>query len=146
MTLNLGPRTVTYRHTDNLNVPWGWCAITAIGSYDPKRSGHLILWDLGVAIEFPPGSTILIPSAILRHSNVALSEGERRYSLTQYTAGALFRWEECGFQSEASFKAAGGEYERTAAQRWEDGVNTLCDWEEVRGAIESRLAKGGPRL
>ncbi|RPD67746.1 hypothetical protein L226DRAFT_474462 [Lentinus tigrinus ALCF2SS1-7] len=139
MTLNLGPQTVTYRHTDSLNVPWGWCAITAVGDYNSKNGGHLILWDLGIAVEFPPGSTILIPSAILRHSNVALSEGERRSSLTQYTAGALFRWQECGFQSEASFKAHGGMHQRTAEQRWQEGVDTLCHWEELRSAIERRL-------
>ncbi|KAI0717867.1 hypothetical protein C8T65DRAFT_571344 [Cerioporus squamosus] len=143
MTLNLGPQTVTYCHTDNLNVPWGWCAITVIGDYDPKTGGHLILWDLGITVEFPPGSTILIPLAILLHSNDALHEGEHRYSLTQYTAGALFRWEECGFQLEASFKGA---YTCSAAQRWEEGANMLCDWEEVRGAIEARLVKWGPQL
>lgn len=140
MTLNLGPQTVTYRHTDSLNAPWGWCAITAIGDYDPKKGGHLILWDLGIAVEFPPGSTILIPSAILRHSNVAISQGERRYSLTQYTAGALFRWEECGFRSEASLKAAGGQYSRSSEERWKAGVETLCRWDELREGIARRLS------
>ena len=139
MTLNLGPQTVTYRHTDSLNAPWGWCAITAIGDYNPKAGGHLILWDLGLAVEFPPGSTILIPSAIIRHSNVALSPGERRYSLTQYTAGALFRWQECGYRSERSFKADGGRYARTSEERWKEGVQTLCQWEELREAIARRL-------
>ncbi|KAJ7829017.1 hypothetical protein B0H14DRAFT_3465980 [Mycena olivaceomarginata] len=64
-TFNLGPATVTLAHTDALNLAWGWCAITALGVFDPRRGGHLVLWDLCLIIQFPPGSTILIPSAIL---------------------------------------------------------------------------------
>jgi hypothetical protein len=64
-TFNFGPATVTFPHTDTLNLVWGWCAITALGAFDPQRGGHLVLWDLCLVIQFPPGSTILIPSAIL---------------------------------------------------------------------------------
>ena len=64
-TYNLGPRTVTYPHLDFLNAAFGWCGITALGSFDYKRGGHLILWDLGLVIKFPPGATIFIPSAIM---------------------------------------------------------------------------------
>ena len=46
MTINLGPRTVTYRHTDHLNVPWGWCAISAFGRYDYKLGGGSLM-DMG---------------------------------------------------------------------------------------------------
>ncbi|KAJ7624191.1 hypothetical protein B0H17DRAFT_1151319 [Mycena rosella] len=53
---------------------WGWCSITALGDFDPNKGGHLILWDLRLAIRFPPGSTILIPSALLHHSNVAIQQ------------------------------------------------------------------------
>ena len=137
MTINLGPNTVTVRHTDHLNVPWGWCAITAIGTYDYRAGGHLIIWDLGIAIEFPPGSTILIPSAILTHSNVAIGEGERRYSLTQYTAGGLFRWVECGFRSQKDFDAAGGTPAQSNEERWEEGVRTWSTWEELVTAFDS---------
>lgn len=38
------------------------CAITTLSDYDPKAGGHLVLWDLKLVIEFPPGSTILILS------------------------------------------------------------------------------------
>ncbi|KAH9845983.1 hypothetical protein C2E23DRAFT_745132, partial [Lenzites betulinus] len=40
-TFNLGPRTVTRIHTDHLNIPCGWCCITALGNYDPTKGGHL---------------------------------------------------------------------------------------------------------
>lgn len=101
-TYNLGPRTVTYPHLDYFNTAFGWCAITALGTYDYTRGGHLILWDLDLVIEFPPGSTIFLPSAVISHSNVAISEGERRYSVTQYAAGGLFRWVDNGFKSNRS--------------------------------------------
>jgi hypothetical protein len=68
-TFNFGPQTVTFPHLDFVNLPWGWCTITALGDFDPNKGGHLILWDLKLIICFPPGSTILIPSALIRHSN-----------------------------------------------------------------------------
>ena len=134
MTLNLGPQTVTYRHTDSLNAPWGWCAITAIGDYNPKAGGHLILWDLGIAIRFPPGSLIFLPSAILRHSNAAVPEGQRRYSFTQYTAGGLFRWEACGYQSQKDFLAAGLSFDTTGWKRWLRGVSRYSTLSELQHA------------
>lgn len=56
-------------------------------------------------IEFPPGSTILLPSAVISHSNVPIQPNETRYSWTQFSAGGLFRWVEHGFQVEEKFKA-----------------------------------------
>ncbi|KAJ7834833.1 hypothetical protein B0H13DRAFT_1913881 [Mycena leptocephala] len=89
-TFNFGPWTITLPHLDFANLAWGWCAVTALGNFDPDKGGHLILWDLRIVIHFPPGSSILLPSAILRHSNVSIQQGETRYSFTQYTAQAFF--------------------------------------------------------
>jgi hypothetical protein len=98
-----------------------------LGKFDPCRGGHLILWDLKLVIEFPPGSTILIPSATLRHSNVAIQPGETRYSFTQYTAGGLFRWVDHGFQSAKSYLAGLKNRQRPeelrSENRWSMGVN-----------------------
>jgi hypothetical protein len=91
-TANFGPHTATFRHFDSQNLAYGWCAITALGSYDYTKGGHLILWESQLVLEFPPGCTILIPSASISHSNIGILEEEKRYSFTQYTAGALFRW------------------------------------------------------
>ena len=125
-TYNLGPRTWTYPHRDFLNAAFGWCAITAIGSYDYKKGGHLILWDIGLVIEFPPGATIMIPSAVLTHSNVTIGEGEHRYSVTQYAAraGGLFRWVDNGFKTNRSLSRK----ERKRRQqedftRWHDSLS-----------------------
>jgi hypothetical protein len=102
-TLNLGPRTVCFRHKDHANLPYGWCAVTPFGDFDHEQGGHLILWELGLVLEFPPGSTLLLPSACISHSNVDINQGEKRYSFTQYTAGSIFRWVDHGFQLEDSF-------------------------------------------
>ncbi|KAF7369404.1 hypothetical protein MVEN_00269400 [Mycena venus] len=45
-TINFGPSTVTLPHIDALNLVWGWCAITALGIFNPDLGGHLVLWDL----------------------------------------------------------------------------------------------------
>jgi hypothetical protein len=97
-TVNFGPQTVCFKHADTGNLAYGWCAITALGKYDHTKGGHLILWDLGLVIKFPPGSTILIPSSAIHHSNARIQSGEQRYSVTQYSAGGIFRWVDGGYQ------------------------------------------------
>ncbi|KAJ6493109.1 hypothetical protein C8R45DRAFT_988945 [Mycena sanguinolenta] len=89
-TFNFGPRASTCPHLDFGNLTWGLCAITALDSFDADRGGHLILWDLKMVIQFPAGATILIPLAILRHSNVPVQCHETRCSFVQYTSGGLF--------------------------------------------------------
>lgn len=100
MTFNLGPKTVILDHTDKGNTAYGLSAITALGQYDPKLGGHLILFNLNLVISFPPGSTILIPSGVFRHGNTPI-EGQNacRMSLTRYCAGGLFRWVQYGFRA-----------------------------------------------
>ncbi|KIJ96780.1 hypothetical protein K443DRAFT_134056 [Laccaria amethystina LaAM-08-1] len=80
-----------------------------------NSGGHLVLWDLGLVIEFPPGSTIFIPSASLEHSNASIQKEERRYSFTQYTAGGTFRWVGYGFQKADEYFASLSEEEQQAA-------------------------------
>lgn len=102
-TSNLGPQTICFKHADFANLPFGLCAITALGSFDPTKGGHLVLWECKLIIEFPSGSTILIPSAIIKHLNLPIQSHETRYSCTQYSAGALFHWIENGFQKSVDF-------------------------------------------
>jgi hypothetical protein len=96
-TYNFGPQTVSLEHIDFSNYIAGWCGITALGRFNYKLGGHLVLWDLKLVLEFPPGWTILIPSAYLRHSNTCIAADETRYSFTQYTAGGIFRYVADGF-------------------------------------------------
>ncbi|KAF8177123.1 hypothetical protein K438DRAFT_2022378 [Mycena galopus ATCC 62051] len=137
-TINFGPKTVTKHHIDSLNLAWGWCTITALGDFNPDRGGHLVLWDLKLVIRFPPGSTILIPSAILHHSNVNIAKGEKHYSFTQFTAAGLFRWVDNGFKSDVTINQELAAQNNTATAaacldarhtRWVNGVNSFKHWE-----------------
>lgn len=95
-TFNFGPKTCTFPHKDLKNLSWGWCSVTSLGSYNPAQGGHLVLWDLKMAVEFPPYSTILLPSAILMHSNTSISEAETRLTITQYSSSGLYAWSAYG--------------------------------------------------
>ena len=86
-TFNFGPKCVCRCHTDHGNAAYFWCPITALGNNDPTKGGHLILFDLQLIIEFPPGSTILIPSGILCHGNTPIQDHKTCMSFTQYSAG-----------------------------------------------------------
>ena len=99
-TFNFGPHVWTYIHRDSQNVAYGFCAIHALGRFDPKKGGHLVLWDLQLAIEFPPGSLILIPSALLYHSNIPIQPGEERASFTHFYPAGLLRYAETGLKTD----------------------------------------------
>jgi hypothetical protein len=71
-TFNFGPNTVCATHADSGNYFPSWCSITALGDYDSTKGGHLVLWELGLVIKFPPGSTILIPFSVIHHSNIRI--------------------------------------------------------------------------
>ncbi|KAJ6476549.1 hypothetical protein C8R47DRAFT_985448, partial [Mycena vitilis] len=121
-TFNLGPYTCALGH---------------------RKGGHLILWDCKLILEFPPGTTILIPSAAIFHSNIPISKGEHRYSFTQYTAGGIFRWVDHGYQTEEeywdSLSAADRKVERAnGLERASQGVNLFSTLAELR-AMASQL-------
>ncbi|KAG6826235.1 hypothetical protein H0H92_000619 [Tricholoma furcatifolium] len=97
---NFGPNVYTKAHHDVMNIPIGLCAIQALGRFDPTRGGHIVLPELGLVIEFPPGALILIPSATLTHLNIPVGEQESRASFTQYCAGGLFRYTENRFRTD----------------------------------------------
>ncbi|KAJ7734675.1 hypothetical protein B0H16DRAFT_1327492, partial [Mycena metata] len=135
-TYNFGPVTVTLPHIDFGNLAWGWCAITALGNFDPDRGGHLVLWDLKLIIRFPPGSTILLPSVILRHSNLKIGPNETRFSFTQFTPAGIFRWVYNDFRTD---KDINGSKDTTPEQhqcrkrdregRWREGIKMYCKWD-----------------
>ncbi|KAH9849542.1 hypothetical protein C2E23DRAFT_861945 [Lenzites betulinus] len=81
-SFNFGPDAFCVGHTDGSNNPINWIHITALGTFNPTTGGHLILYDLRLVIRFPPGSSILFPSAILCHGNVAVAKHEHCMSLT----------------------------------------------------------------
>ncbi|KAJ6447726.1 hypothetical protein C8R45DRAFT_850695, partial [Mycena sanguinolenta] len=135
-TFNFGPRAVTRPHLDFGNLAWGWCAITSLGWFDADRGGHLILWDLKLVIRFPAGSTIFIPSAIIRHSNVPVQPHETCFSFTQYTAGGLFCWIRNGFMTDNDFEKNATASEKQAREaesetRWEEGLKMFSSFDDI---------------
>ncbi|KAF8989769.1 hypothetical protein BDZ89DRAFT_1055116 [Hymenopellis radicata] len=103
-TVNFGPRVICDDHVDSQNLPWG------------------------IAIEFPAGASIYLPSALLVHSNVEIQQGERRYSVTSYSSGGLFRWAWNGGRTDEEYDDEFGKEEgkrrRTehAATAWQDAL------------------------
>ncbi|KAJ7839846.1 hypothetical protein B0H14DRAFT_2287903, partial [Mycena olivaceomarginata] len=93
---NFGRSVWTFRHRDVLNLAFGWCAIQALGKFDATKGGHLVLWDLKLAIEFPADALILLPLATIAHSNIPVQDGEERISFTQFSAGGIFRYVDNG--------------------------------------------------
>ncbi|KAJ7841228.1 hypothetical protein B0H13DRAFT_1649273, partial [Mycena leptocephala] len=143
-TWNLGPDVVTEEHNDLLN--FGVCGIASGGSYNHKRGGHLYMKQLKLVIEFPSGSSVLIPSAAITHGNTPIAKGETRYSMTQYAAGALFDGQVWVQEREGPSGAGrwGGEEETVdgdpeARAAWALGLFSKIDeLEEDRRAIFGR--------
>jgi hypothetical protein len=98
---NFGLNVWTYKHRDQLNWAFGWCAITALGRFNARHSAQLILWELKLVIDFPHTETILLSSAVITHSNTVVHPDDRCNSFTQFSAGAIFRWVENGCRTEA---------------------------------------------
>ncbi|KAJ7855628.1 hypothetical protein B0H14DRAFT_3448935 [Mycena olivaceomarginata] len=138
-TFNFGPRAWTFKHRDILNVAFGMCAVQALGDFNPKEGGHIILWELKLVIEFPPSALILIPSATVTHSNLPVGPGEHRAPFTQYTGGGLFRYVDNGFRTEKALAEQDPEeYARVCEQkagRWEMGLGLLSTVDELLDSI-----------
>ncbi|OSD00341.1 hypothetical protein PYCCODRAFT_1351255, partial [Trametes coccinea BRFM310] len=96
-SFNVGPAVVCLPHRDAQNDACNFYHITALAWYDPKTGGHIVLLEYKMIIEFPPSSSILIPSAIISHGNIAIKPHEFHQLVTQYCAGGLLRWVDAGF-------------------------------------------------
>ncbi len=137
-----GRNVICFRHRDIMNLPYGWCAITALGKFNHRKGGHIILWDYGIYLEFPAGTTVYIPSASVEHSNAALGDPatEERSSMTQYFPGGVLRWLDNGFMSDKQLKANDpARFSDVAAwklSRWERGLGMLSTWDELVAEID----------
>jgi 2OG-Fe(II) oxygenase superfamily len=136
MTFNLGPQTATIPHTDSLNLAFGWCSIIALGNFNPDEGGELVLWNLKLVVRFPPGSTIFIPSAIIKHSNCPVVGPKRRYSITQWSAAHIFRWVENGFANDSFINQIATKEEKEQRKqhqkkRWEEGLSKYSKLQEL---------------
>lgn len=142
---NFGPNVVSYQHQDFGNKANGVCPIFSFGRFDPTQGGHLVLPQLKLVIEFPPGSLIIIPSATLIHGNtpISLDKGEFRLSFTQYAAGGLFRWVRYGFRGRKAFlsEAKAQALAEFAADdgRWQEALQAFSHVDELH---EDRVKAG----
>ena len=136
-SFNLGEQTVSFPHTDMENLAQSWCSVTSLGQFDPTLGGHLVLWDFGLFVEFPPASTILIPSALLLHSNTSIQHGESRFSIVQYAAGGLFRWVENGCMTDGNRLAHASpediiKHQSEQGQRWAKAQSMFTQLNELK--------------
>ncbi|EIM79862.1 uncharacterized protein STEHIDRAFT_69037, partial [Stereum hirsutum FP-91666 SS1] len=143
VTFNLGRSVFTRIHRDFNNLVWSMCAIYALGDYDPKKGGHLILWDWKLVVEFPPGCAILIPSAAVAHGNIAVRPWEIRKSFTQYCPGGLMRWFRYGCRTEENFEkqdyAGWKAMKASAEQRWVEACSMFSTIAGLRKDIIEHL-------
>jgi len=140
-TFNLGQQSVSVPHTDHNNLAQGWCSITPLGNFDSVAGGHLVLWDLGLIVQFPPGTTALIPSSLILHFNTPIQPGEVRYSIVQYASGHLFRWVKNGFCTNTDLKKQATkeeleQWKRENDGRWKSAVDSFTTLEELHKTEE----------
>ncbi|KAK7015179.1 hypothetical protein VNI00_019173 [Paramarasmius palmivorus] len=129
-------RVITKAHADYGNWAPNWCCVTAVGKFDPDKGGHLVFWNVGLAIRFPPGCSVLFPSALVTHSNMPIQPGETRYSIVQYSPGGLFRWVYNGHMTDEDFFSSASEedlrrWSEDKAGRWKDGLRLFTKWQEL---------------
>ncbi|KAJ7811264.1 hypothetical protein B0H13DRAFT_1666908, partial [Mycena leptocephala] len=81
-----GDRIAHHLRSQHLELPH------ALGKYAPIHGGHIIFWNLGLVVCFPPGATILFPAGLIRYSFVKVRPGEHRHAVLQWAGGGISRW------------------------------------------------------
>ncbi|KAJ7029037.1 hypothetical protein C8F04DRAFT_923080, partial [Mycena alexandri] len=84
-------------------LPSAWSVLMALGKFNSRRGGHVILWELGFVVRFPAGSSILLPTGLIHYSFVRVRAGETRYSVLQYTGSGIPRWFRNGQNTDVEF-------------------------------------------
>lgn len=126
--INFTDEAVCGSHCDSGNRPDGLCIITCMGPLDHTKGGQIVLDEPKLVIDFPSGSSVYIPSALVTHHNFPLQNGDKRYSATQYTGGGLFRWVRNGMKSDKDWYATASQSEikkreQDNASRWKKGLS-----------------------
>lgn len=97
LSLTLEIKSKMYKHQDSLNCPFGWCVITILWWFNSNHSGHIILWETKMVIEFSHASIILIPSTTITYLNVPVANGNLHTSFMQFCSGNLFWYMNNGY-------------------------------------------------
>ncbi|THU84125.1 hypothetical protein K435DRAFT_688159, partial [Dendrothele bispora CBS 962.96] len=91
--------------------------------------------DLKMVIEFPAGTSMLIPSGYCRHGNTAVVGG-CRYSFTQYSAGGLFRYRDDEMRTRSSMSDDEGKRrKREAKDKVLEGLKLYSTLDEIFGSV-----------
>ncbi|KAE9384834.1 hypothetical protein BT96DRAFT_960843 [Gymnopus androsaceus JB14] len=127
--LNLG-RARTKLHNDLKNIFFAVCGVGAFGPFNHKTGAHLIMWELGIVVEFPSGCGFLFPSATVSHANVPIGPDESRHSAAFFTSSGNLRYFHNGFMTDKEFRARAstGQLEAWNAYRkglWQTGTDML---------------------
>ncbi|KAJ6523891.1 hypothetical protein DFH09DRAFT_937614, partial [Mycena vulgaris] len=144
-TVNLGPSVVTNEHFDWNNLLHGLCGITSAGDFDHTVGSQIHMKQIGLVIDYPSGSSMLIPSAFLAHGNTPIQKGETRYLFTQYAAGGLFRWIKYGFRSAKSVLTTPGgadlvaSFDGVPGSLWEWAMSLFSKLEELEADRQAAL-------
>ncbi|KAJ3546636.1 hypothetical protein NMY22_g1973 [Coprinellus aureogranulatus] len=148
---NLGKRVATCLHRDCRNLSYGFCAVHALGKFDHTKGGHIVLKEPKLIVQFPPGTHILLPSAVITHGNIPVQDGETRVSFTQYTAGAMFRYADCGFTTLKKLKKRNKRLHRKiladSKSRWQMGLGLWPTVDELlrNGTTDGKILKEAGR-
>lgn len=132
-TVNIG-RSCTFLHRDSLNKPFHFCAVLALGHFPHESVGQIILWELGVVVDFPPGTVALLPSADITHGNTALGESDGRTSITWYTAGSLFQYSDAGMGTQGELDLhpeKKEEYQRRVRDRTDEALRLFVKVDDL---------------
>ncbi|KAJ7689749.1 hypothetical protein B0H16DRAFT_1752807 [Mycena metata] len=97
-------------------LPGAWSILQSLGNYNGRHGGHVILWELGYVVRFPPGSTILIPTGVIHYSFVRVRENETRYSVLQYAGSGIPRWFRNGQNTDEAFAIKADEEKHAARE------------------------------
>ncbi|KAG8963807.1 hypothetical protein FRC00_004996 [Tulasnella sp. 408] len=149
LTANLGPQTVCWPHRDIKNLANGICIVLVLGSFNHQLGGHIVLHEAALIVEMKPGEALFLPSAVVTHETIPIRSGETRYSLVFYSAGGLFRWQDCGSRTNTEFKAQDRQaydvhFSKAKAQkRWVAGCNALPTLDDLWARCGISHSKNG---
>ncbi|KIK58913.1 hypothetical protein GYMLUDRAFT_170450, partial [Collybiopsis luxurians FD-317 M1] len=127
--LNLG-HAGTKTHNDLLNVFFAMCVIWCCGPFNHTQGGHIILWELGIVVEFPAGCGFIFPSAMISHGNIPISSNECCHSIAFFTAAGNLHYYCNGFTTDKVFKERVSKWQLQTVQSyrkelWNIGMDML---------------------
>lgn len=86
--INQGQTTDGTPHIDNSDFKFGLNVVTGWGDFTTSK---LLLWQLGVAIEFQPGDAVLFLGRLFTHNAADIQGGERNI-VNCFTHSTVFTW------------------------------------------------------